>query len=123
LQASADPTATIVNHDVEVAAAAATVQVRLVDVRTVDEIEPAFASAVAWPADAVNVSSNQPLNGEGARVAELAVGYRLPAIYQTRMYVDRGGLMSYGRERQPAGVSSWGPGPPMRERPHRWPRQ
>jgi putative ABC transport system substrate-binding protein len=92
----ADPTAAIVNQDIELAASAAGVQVRLFDVRTIDDIEPAFARAVAWQADALNVSSNQPLNGEGERVAKLAAGYRLPAMYQTRMYVDRGGLMSYG---------------------------
>jgi putative ABC transport system substrate-binding protein len=33
---------------------------------------------------------------ERKRIVELAVKYRLPAIYPTKDYVDEGGLMSYG---------------------------
>jgi putative ABC transport system substrate-binding protein len=33
---------------------------------------------------------------ERKRVVELAVKYRLPAIYPEKGYVDEGGLMSYG---------------------------
>jgi putative tryptophan/tyrosine transport system substrate-binding protein len=33
---------------------------------------------------------------ERKRIVELASGYRLPAIYFSKEYVDEGGLMSYG---------------------------
>jgi putative ABC transport system substrate-binding protein len=33
---------------------------------------------------------------ERKRIVELAVKYRLPAIYPTKDYVDEGGLMFYG---------------------------
>jgi putative tryptophan/tyrosine transport system substrate-binding protein len=33
---------------------------------------------------------------ERKRIVELAVKYRLPAIYSQKEYVDEGGLMSYG---------------------------
>jgi putative ABC transport system substrate-binding protein len=33
---------------------------------------------------------------ERKRIVELAVKYRLPAIYPDKEYVDEGGLMSYG---------------------------
>src|SRR5262249_49684714 len=32
------------------------------------------------------------------RIIELAVKYRLPAIYSQKEYVDEGGLMSYGAD-------------------------
>jgi putative ABC transport system substrate-binding protein len=34
--------------------------------------------------------------GERRRLAELAARHRLPAVYETRDFVDAGGLMSYG---------------------------
>ena len=36
--------------------------------------------------------------GERKRIVELAVKYRLPAIYPDREFVDEGGLMSYGAD-------------------------
>ena len=35
---------------------------------------------------------------ERKRIVELAVKYRLPAIYPDKEYVDEGGLMSYGED-------------------------
>ena len=35
---------------------------------------------------------------ERKRIAELAVKYRVPAIYPQKGYVDAGGLMSYGAD-------------------------
>ena len=40
----------------------------------------------------------RPFFAERKRIIELAVKYRLPAIYPDKGYVDRGGLMSYGTE-------------------------
>jgi len=35
---------------------------------------------------------------ERKHIVELAVKYRLPAIYPSKEYVDEGGLMSYGAD-------------------------
>ena len=35
----------------------------------------------------------------GRRIADLAIEHRLPSMFITRSYVDRGGLMSYGADR------------------------
>jgi putative ABC transport system substrate-binding protein len=35
---------------------------------------------------------------ERKRIVELAVKYRLPAIYSQKAFVDEGGLMSYGAD-------------------------
>jgi putative ABC transport system substrate-binding protein len=40
--------------------------------------------------------STRPFFAERKRIVELAVKYRLPAIYFQREFVDAGGLMSYG---------------------------
>ena len=36
------------------------------------------------------------LGAQRARLIELAAKYRLPALYELRIYVEAGGLMSYG---------------------------
>ena len=41
-------------------------------------------------------TSTRPFFAERKRIVELAVKYRLPAIYPNKEYVDEGGLMSYG---------------------------
>jgi ABC-type uncharacterized transport system substrate-binding protein len=38
----------------------------------------------------------RPFTAERKRIVELAVKYRLPAIYSNKGYVDEGGLMFYG---------------------------
>ena len=39
-----------------------------------------------------------PFFAERKRIVELAVKYRLPAIYPDKEYVDAGGLMYYGED-------------------------
>src|SRR5215510_8128243 len=39
-----------------------------------------------------------PVFAERKRIVELAVKYRLPAIYFQKEFVDEGGLMSYGAD-------------------------
>jgi putative ABC transport system substrate-binding protein len=56
----------------------------------------AFRRAKAEHADAVHVLPSAEFARERARLAELAVQHRLPAIYEDKQYVDAGGLMSYG---------------------------
>jgi putative ABC transport system substrate-binding protein len=64
------------------------------DSRTPKDLETAFRTANKGHAEAVLV-----LNMPGAIsrvIPELAVKYRLPAIYYNETVVDNGGLMSYG---------------------------
>jgi putative ABC transport system substrate-binding protein len=66
----------------------------VVEARTVEEIEPAFASAVAQNAEAMAVFSDTMLNRPS--VAALTVKHGLPAISLFRLFPNNGGLMSYG---------------------------
>ena len=43
-------------------------------------------------------TGSRPFFAERKRIVELAVKYRLPAIYPHKEYVDEGGLMFYGED-------------------------
>jgi putative ABC transport system substrate-binding protein len=59
-------------------------------------LESAFQTAKQKQAGAIMTATGRRFFAERKRVVELAVKYRLPAIYPEKGYVDEGGLMSYG---------------------------
>jgi putative ABC transport system substrate-binding protein len=72
------------------------VTIQAIEVRNADEIERAFMDkgrgkgvAIVTLTDGVTVSNRE-------RIVELAMKSGVPAIYQTRDFVDAGGLVSYG---------------------------
>jgi putative ABC transport system substrate-binding protein len=67
-----------------------------VPVSTLPGLDAAFATARAQHADALFVLDDPMFGSNAARIAELAVQSRLPAMYGNRLYVDVGGLISYG---------------------------
>ena len=71
-------------------------QYRLLEVRTVDELEAAFATATRDDLQALCISWNPVFNVHRARVISIVASLRLPAIYGFRDFVRSGGLMSYG---------------------------
>jgi len=60
------------------------------------EFESAFKSAKSAGSGALLVLPSPYLGAQRLRLIELAARYRLPASYELRLYVDDGGLMSYG---------------------------
>jgi putative tryptophan/tyrosine transport system substrate-binding protein len=80
--------------DTEIAARALDVNIQYLDSRTPKDLETAFRAASKGRAEAVLVL-NMPGVFSGV-IPELAVKYRLPAIYYNETVVDNGGLMSYG---------------------------
>ena len=70
--------------------------VQRVDVR-LDDLARSFSDAKKERADAVDVLASAWLNAHRERLVELAAHNGLPAIYESRDYVDAGGLMSYGQ--------------------------
>jgi len=56
----------------------------------------AFQTARQKQVNAIMTMSTTSFLAERKRIVELAVKYRLPAIYPQKEYVDEGGLMSYG---------------------------
>ena len=80
----------------EAAARALGLRPRVIGIRDVRDFEGAFRDAKREQVDAIYVLPSPTFARHRARLAELAVKYRLPGIYEDKAYVDAGGLMSYG---------------------------
>jgi len=65
------------------------------EIRRAEDIVSAF-EALKGRADAVYVVAEPLVFSNRARIHTLAMAARLPAIYNSREYVEMGGLMSYG---------------------------
>jgi putative ABC transport system substrate-binding protein len=61
-------------------------------------LEGAFQTAKQKQVDAIMMPFGRRFLVERKRIVELAVKYRLPAIYPQKEYVDEGGLMFYGED-------------------------
>jgi putative ABC transport system substrate-binding protein len=59
-------------------------------------LESAFQTATQKQVGAIMTITTRRFFAERKRIVELAVKYRLPAIYFQKEFVDEGGLMSYG---------------------------
>jgi putative tryptophan/tyrosine transport system substrate-binding protein len=81
----------------EVAARALGVQLQLLTARDPTEIDQAFAAAIREETGALVVfADGGALLSHRAQLADLALTHRLPSIFNGRMFVEAGGLMSYG---------------------------
>ena len=69
------------------------------EARGAEEFDGAFAALVRAGAEALIALPGGTLYRERGRLVALAAQHRLPAIYEHREYVDAGGLMSYGPNR------------------------
>ena len=82
--------------DTEVAARQLGLELQSVGVRSPDDLEGAFATMARSKAEALNVLSDFFMVTNRAQIASLALKSRLPSIYPSDVYVQSGGLMSYG---------------------------
>jgi len=69
------------------------VKLQLLDVRKPEDLEHAFAAAIAQTANALIVANDTVTIANRRQVAELAAKHRLPAMYASREFVDVGGLI------------------------------
>jgi putative tryptophan/tyrosine transport system substrate-binding protein len=76
------------------AARALGLTVRVLEVRTAAEFEPAFAAAAREGLEGLHVSQVPLFNSRRAEVTALAARARLPAIYSFREFAVAGGLIS-----------------------------
>jgi putative ABC transport system substrate-binding protein len=83
-------------REVESAAKALDLPLTIVTASSADEMERAFAMIAAQRLGAVLVNSDRLFVGHYKLLAELAIRYRVPALYWEREAVEAGGLMSYG---------------------------
>jgi putative ABC transport system substrate-binding protein len=82
--------------EVEAAAAELGVMLQSLAVRGVDGFDSAFEAARHGRAGCIITLEDPFTITHRARIVELARKHRLPALYGRRLYVDAGGLMSYG---------------------------
>jgi ABC-type uncharacterized transport system substrate-binding protein len=82
-------------------AAAPALKLKLEEIATQTDsksLENAFQTAKQKRVNAIMTTQNRTFFSERKWIAELAVKYRLPAIYFQKEFVDEGGLMSYGAD-------------------------
>ena len=83
----------------EIRPAALALKLKLEEIKTQpnpEGLESAFQTAKQKQVGAIMTMSTGPFFAERKRIVELAVKYRLPAIYPQDDFVEAGGLMSYG---------------------------
>jgi putative ABC transport system substrate-binding protein len=82
--------------EAEIAAGALKLKLQSIDVSSPKEIDGAFRAASKGRAEAILVLGSFILNPHREQIAHLAVGNRLPAVYNAIEWGEAGGLMSYG---------------------------
>ena len=83
-------------RETELAAGVLKVQLQYLDVLDPKDFESAFRAAVKERADAVLWVVSGALTTQRARIVDIAARSRLPVIYELPLWVETGGLMSYG---------------------------
>ena len=83
-------------RELKVAAQSLGAQLQVVEARSPDALDSAFAAMTRERAGALLVLSDSIFVGQRRRIVDLAARAKLPAIYYQREFVDAGGLISYG---------------------------
>jgi putative tryptophan/tyrosine transport system substrate-binding protein len=92
----AEPNGETFLKETQNAARALGAHVQSLEVRAPKDLETAFATAAKERATAVTVLTDPVTQYHRTEVAALAAKHRLPTIYSERLFVESGGLMSYG---------------------------
>jgi len=90
-----DPQAALEMGEVQAAARTLSIEATPLETRRAEDILPSF-EALNGQADALYVVTNALVTANLTRIITLALGARLPTIFNQRDFVKAGGLMSYG---------------------------
>jgi putative tryptophan/tyrosine transport system substrate-binding protein len=71
-------------------------RLQLLEARTPEEIEGAFRLATKEQAGALIVIIDALFNAQQKQIGEFGIKHHLPEMFDTRQYVEAGGLISYG---------------------------
>src|SRR5262245_23507815 len=99
---SVPPGSVLEMGEVQAAARALGLEATTLEIRRAEDIVPSFET-LKNRAEALYVCTDPLVITNRARIHTLAMGARLPTIYNSREYVETGGLMSYG----PNWVDRW----------------
>jgi len=94
----ADPAgpSTLHVHEMQSAAQALGLTLQVLEVRDPRQFDNVFAAMTTEGAHALIVDASPFFHTHRRRIVDLAAQHRLPAIYWERVFVEAGGLMSYG---------------------------
>jgi putative ABC transport system substrate-binding protein len=84
--------------NLEEAARALVMQIKVAKAASVREFESAFASLAASKVQALLVNTDAFFVGRRADIVALAARFSIPASYSSRPYISEGGLLSYGTD-------------------------
>jgi putative ABC transport system substrate-binding protein len=90
---------TIAVRETEATARLLGIQLQLLEARDPSAFGAAFGAMTRERAAALFVLPDTMFNDHAPRLADLAVSGRLPTMFGFRLFVDAGGLMSYGPDR------------------------
>jgi len=95
----ANPFSALALKEAETAAPPLGLSLQILEARSSDELEAAFAAAVKGRVGGLLVVQDAMLLASRIQIAELAAKNRLPAIYGIREHAEAGGLMAYAASR------------------------
>jgi putative ABC transport system substrate-binding protein len=85
--------------EIESAARVLGIQIQPVQIRGINDLESVFSAMTNAGANAFMGLTDTRFSATRPQVIELSLKRRLPAVYQDRLFVEAGGLMSYGANR------------------------
>ncbi len=97
-----NPVAAIDTAEIEKAAQSLGRPVHIVQARTEQELDAAFAALAARQVDALLIVPDALFTNGRQRLGALAASHRIPAIYTSSLYTEAGGLASYGTDQKDA---------------------
>ena len=83
-------------EEAKTAAKALGIQIRPYEIKSAGDIERAFDDVKKFRINALLITGGPVMTRNSTWIAELASKLRLPAMYNTRQFVEDGGLMAYG---------------------------
>jgi putative ABC transport system substrate-binding protein len=93
---AANPANAPTSNEMQKAAQVLRVELQSMELRGPDGFEGAFGAATRERADALLVVSDPLTIGHRQGIVDLVTQSRLPAMYESREFVEAGGLMNYG---------------------------
>jgi putative ABC transport system substrate-binding protein len=86
--------------EVKTAAEVLHTRLEVLETRTEDEVSRQFEAAIRVGAGGLLVLEDPLMYSLRRHISDLAIKFRLPAVYTYRDYAEAGGLMSYGTDRR-----------------------
>jgi putative ABC transport system substrate-binding protein len=91
-----NPNVGIVSKDLQTAAQSLGLQIRVLNARTEQEIDSAFATLAQQPVGALVIGPDAFFDSRANQIVTLAARHAIPTMYERREVVAADGLMSYG---------------------------